>query len=46
MKDRIVQLNQIRGLLAEYGIVIPQSAERVRQQLPLFWRMLRMNSRR
>lgn len=35
MKDRIAQINQIRGLLAEYGIVIPQNAERVRQQLPL-----------
>jgi transposase len=34
MKDRIAQINQIRGLLAEYGIVIPQSAARVRQQLP------------
>src|SRR5512134_9059 len=35
MKDRIAQINQIRGLLAEYGIIIPQHAERVRQQLPV-----------
>lgn len=34
MKDRVAQINQIRGLLAEYGLVIPQNAERVRQQLP------------
>lgn len=34
MKDRIAQINQIRGLLAEYGVVIPQSSGRVRQELP------------
>lgn len=34
MKDRIAQINQIRGLLAEYGIVIPQSSGQVRRTLP------------
>lgn len=34
MRDRIAQSNQIRGLLAEYGVIIPQSSARVRQHLP------------
>ncbi|GAC1430872.1 MAG: IS110-like element ISPa11 family transposase [Burkholderiaceae bacterium] len=34
MRDRIAQINQIRGLLAEYGIVIAQTPLKVRQQLP------------
>jgi len=34
MRDRIAQINQIRGLLAEYGVVIAQTPLKVRQQLP------------
>lgn len=34
MRDRIAQINQIRGLLAEYGVVIAQTPPKVRQQLP------------
>ena len=34
MKDRISTINQIRGLLAEYGILISDSATRVRRHLP------------
>ncbi|WP_253189911.1 hypothetical protein [Paraburkholderia fungorum] len=34
MRDGIVQINQIRGLLAEYGVVMAQTALKVRQQLP------------
>src|SRR5262245_33279754 len=34
MKARTALLNQIRGLLAEYGIVIPQRASQVRHKLP------------
>lgn len=34
MKDRIATGNQIRGLLAEYGIVMPQAAASVRRHLP------------
>jgi transposase len=33
-KARTALLNQIRGLLAEYGIVIPQRASQVRHKLP------------
>ncbi len=32
---RTAQANQIRGLLTEYGIIIPQGISSVRQQLPL-----------
>lgn len=34
IKDRTALVNQIRGLLAEYGIVIPQGVASVRQRLP------------
>ncbi|UIF89977.1 IS110 family transposase [Cupriavidus sp. UYPR2.512] len=34
MRDRIAQINQIRGLLAEYGIVIAQSPLQVQRHLP------------
>jgi transposase len=34
MRDRIAQINQIRGLLAEYGVVIAQTPLKVRQKLP------------
>ncbi|SAL88792.1 transposase [Caballeronia arvi] len=34
-RDRIAQINQIRGLLAEYGVIIAQTAVKVRQQLPV-----------
>jgi transposase len=34
MRDRIAQINQIRGLLAEYGVVIAQRPLKVRTQLP------------
>src|SRR5579884_2791368 len=34
VKERTAQINQVRGLLAEYGITIPQSANAVRKQLP------------
>jgi transposase len=34
IKTRTALLNQIRGLLAEYGIVIPQRASQVRHKLP------------
>jgi transposase len=34
MRDRIAQINQIRGLLAEYGVVIAQTPLKVRTQLP------------
>lgn len=33
--ERTALINQIRGLLAEYGIVIPQGVHKVRQELPL-----------
>lgn len=33
MRDRIAQINQIRGLLAEYGVVIAQTPLKVRQLL-------------
>ena len=35
MRDRIAQINQIRGLLAEYGVIMAQTALKVRQQLPV-----------
>lgn len=35
VKERTAQANQIRGLLAEYGIVMPQSVNTLRKQLPL-----------
>jgi transposase len=34
VKDRTALVNQIRGLLAEYGVVIPQGIEQVGQALP------------
>jgi transposase len=34
IKARTALLNQIRGLVAEYGIVIPQGASQVRHKLP------------
>ncbi|WP_250517764.1 IS110 family transposase [Caballeronia sp. INDeC2] len=34
MRDRIAQINQIRGLLTEYGVVIAQTPLKVRTQLP------------
>lgn len=35
IKTRTAVVNQLRGLLAEYGIVIPQGVARVRQALPM-----------
>lgn len=34
MKARISRINQLRGLLHEYGIVIPKNVHHVNQQLP------------
>ena len=34
MRERIAQGNQIRGLLAEYGVIVPQGSARVRERLP------------
>lgn len=34
IKTRTALVNQVRGLLAEYGIVIPQGVAKVRQALP------------
>lgn len=34
MRDRIAQGNQIRGLLAEYGVIVPQGSTQVRKLLP------------
>jgi transposase len=34
MRDRIAQINQIRGLLTEYGIVVAQTPLKLRAQLP------------
>jgi len=34
VKERTALTNQIRGLLAEYGVVIPQGISNVRQELP------------
>jgi hypothetical protein len=34
MRDHIAQIDQIRGLLAEYGVVSAQTALKARQQLP------------
>ncbi|WP_227749498.1 IS110 family transposase, partial [Paraburkholderia atlantica] len=34
MRDRIAQINQIRGLLAEYGVVIAQTPLNVRTHSP------------
>jgi transposase len=34
IKARTALINQIRGLLAEYGIIIPQRASQVRHKLP------------
>lgn len=35
MKSRVAQANQIRGLLAEFGIVVPQGIRHVFSQVPL-----------
>src|SRR5471032_1980814 len=34
MRDRIAQINQIRGLLTEYGVVVAQTPLKLRAQLP------------
>lgn len=34
MKDRIALINRIRGLLSEYGIVIPKNVSNLRRELP------------
>ncbi|TAK52501.1 MAG: IS110 family transposase, partial [Gammaproteobacteria bacterium] len=34
MCERTALINQLRGLLAEYGLVLPQGANQVRSQLP------------
>jgi transposase len=34
VKARTAQANQLRGLLAEFGLVLPQGIHRLRQQLP------------
>ena len=34
MKHRTAVVNQVRGLLLEYGIVIPQGIARLRKRLP------------
>lgn len=34
VKARTAQANQIRGLLAEYGIIIPQGSDHIAQRLP------------
>src|SRR5262249_36222388 len=34
VKDRTALVNQIRGLLAEYGLIIPQGIQKVGQALP------------
>lgn len=39
MRDRIAQGNQIRGLLAEYGVIVPQGSTQVRKRSPRSWRM-------
>lgn len=36
IKQRTALVNQIRGLLGEYGLVIPQGIASVRRQLPLY----------
>jgi transposase len=35
VKQRTAQANQIRGLLAEYGIIIPKGISHIRKSLPL-----------
>lgn len=34
VKARTTQANQIRGLLMEYGIIIPQGISNIRKQIP------------
>lgn len=34
VENRTAQVNQIRGLLAEFGLVVPQGIEKLRHQLP------------
>lgn len=34
MKQRTAQGNQIRGLLAEYGVILPKGVSHIRKQLP------------
>ena len=34
MRDRTAKANQLRGLLAEYGIVVPKGMARLKKQVP------------
>ena len=34
MANRVAQVNQIRGLLGEFGIVVPTGVTRLRRELP------------
>ena len=34
MANRTAQVNQIRGLLAEFGLVVPKGVARLRRELP------------
>ena len=34
MANRVAQVNQIRGLLGEFGVVVPKGAGRLRRELP------------
>lgn len=34
MANRVAQVNQIRGLLGEFGLVVPQGVARLRRELP------------
>lgn len=43
IKQRTAQANQIRGLLAEYGIVFPKSISKLRSGLLLVLKMPRMD---
>ena len=42
---RTAQANQIRGLLAEFGIVIPKGIRSIERNCPRFWRMPRTGYR-
>jgi transposase len=35
MANRTAQVNQIRGLLGEFGVIVPQGVAQLRRQLPL-----------
>ncbi|GKS68393.1 transposase [Nitrosomonas sp. PY1] len=43
VKARTAQANQIRGLLSEFGIVIPQGTNRLANAYLTFWKMLKMD---